>query len=168
MATGPDGLAPKHLKHLVQTAIKYLTTLFNLSVGNSNIPSIWKQALTFPVVKPGKPATQGSSFRPISLPCPAAKILERLLLPEVTASLQPAEYQHSFRPMRSTATALLPITNLIQDGFNQKKPPKRTVLVALDLSKAYNLVNITLLLEQIASTDLHPNIVCWLATYFST
>jgi hypothetical protein len=67
--------------------------------------------------------------------------------------------------MRSTATALLLFTNLIHEGFNQKKPPKRTVQVALDLSKAFDSVNITLLLEQIASTDLHPNISCWLATY---
>jgi hypothetical protein len=141
------------------------TALYNLSLSNSDIPSIWKQALILPIVKPGKPATLGTSFWPISLLSPATKVLERLLLPEVTKTLQPAEFQHGFRPMRSTVTALLPITNLISEGFNQKKPPMRTVLLALDLSKAFDSVDITLLLEQISDTDLHPNIVHWLATY---
>ena len=164
-ATGPDGLAPEHFKHLGGRAVKYLTALFNLSVGNSDIPAIWKQALILPIAKPGKPASQGSSFRPISLLCPAAKILERLLLPQITEALQPADFQHGFRPRRSTVTALLPITNLISEGFNQNKPPRRSVVVALDLSKAFDSVDITLLLEQITGTDLHPNIVRWLATY---
>jgi hypothetical protein len=142
--------------------MEYLTELLNLSVANADIPSIWKQTLIFLVVKPGKPAKLGTSYRPISLLCPAAKILERLLLPEVSETLKPAEYQHGFRPMRSTVTALLPITSLISEGFNHSKPPKRMVLVALDLSKAFNSVDITLLLEQIASTDLNPNIVRWI------
>jgi hypothetical protein len=58
-ATGPDGLTPEHLKRMGRTAIKYLTTLFNLSIWNSDIPSILKQALILPVVKPGKLADQG-------------------------------------------------------------------------------------------------------------
>jgi hypothetical protein len=62
-------------------------------------------------------------------------------------------------------TALLPITNLIAQGFNHSKPPKRTVVVALDLSKAFDTVDITLLLEQIPINDLDPNIVCWLTAY---
>jgi hypothetical protein len=54
---------------------------------------------------------------------------------------------------------------MISDGFNQRKTPKRTVLVALDLSKAFDTVDFMLLLEQITHTDLHPNLFCWLATY---
>ena len=67
--------------------------------------------------------------------------------------------------MRSTVTVLLPITSLISRGFNNTKPPKRSVVVALDLSKAFDSVDIMLLLEQITRTDLHPNIVRWLAAY---
>jgi hypothetical protein len=54
---------------------------------------------------------------------------------------------------------------MISEGFNHSKPPKWTVLVALDLSKTFDSVSITLLLEQIAGTDLHSNIVRWLAAY---
>jgi hypothetical protein len=80
-------------------------------------------------------------------------------------SLVPADYQHGFRPMRSTMTTLLPITNMITEGFNQKEPPLRTVLVALDLSKTFDSVDTSLLLEQISHTDLNPNVVRWLTAY---
>jgi hypothetical protein len=67
--------------------------------------------------------------------------------------------------MRLTVMAIHPIISLISRGFNQSKPPLRTVVVALDLSKEFDTVDIPLLLEQITLTDLHPNIVCWLSAY---
>ena len=62
----------------------YLTDLFNLSVNCANIPVIWKQAIVVPILKPGKPAEQGNSYRPISLLSPVVKILllERLIKPD--------------------------------------------------------------------------------------
>jgi hypothetical protein len=79
-ATGPDGLCSLHLKHLGQSGIAFLTDIFNLSVKDSVIPAIWKKVLVLPGLKPGKPADQGSSYRPISLISPVVKIFERLLL----------------------------------------------------------------------------------------
>ena len=49
------------------------TTLFNLSVTTCQIPDIWKSSLINPIPKPGKDTSQGTSYRPIWLLCPAAK-----------------------------------------------------------------------------------------------
>jgi hypothetical protein len=54
---------------------------------------------------------------------------------------------------------------MISEGFNQKKPAHRSIIVALDLSKAFDSVDIALLLNQVSSSDLHPNLVRWLSTY---
>jgi hypothetical protein len=43
-AIGPDGLTSLHFKHLGPIAISYLTKLFNLSLSNADLPSIWKVA----------------------------------------------------------------------------------------------------------------------------
>jgi hypothetical protein len=97
-ATGPDGLTLLHLKHLGLAAISYLTDVFNLSVRDAVIPAIWKQALVLPILKPGKPADQGASYRPISLLCPPVKILERLPLPSlITSAFIASPTQHGFR-----------------------------------------------------------------------
>ena len=75
-AFGPDKLSLFHLRNLGPRAIEYITALFNLSVTNCQIPAIWKSSLIIPIPKPGKDTSQGSSYRPISLLFPAAKVLE--------------------------------------------------------------------------------------------
>ena len=75
-AFGPDKLSIFHLKNLGPRAIEYITALFNLSVTNCQIPAIWKSSLIIPIPKPGIDTSQGSSYRPISRLCPAAKVME--------------------------------------------------------------------------------------------
>jgi hypothetical protein len=164
-ATGPDGLCSLHLKHLGQSGIAFLTDIFNLSVKDSVIPAIWKKALVLPVLKPGKPVDQGSSYCPISLISPVVKILERLLLPSLISAFVLSPTQHGFCPFRSTTTALLPIVSEISEGFNINKPADRTVVVAIDIFKAFDTVNHMLLIKQIADSTLHHNLVRWLSTY---
>ena len=79
-AFGPDKLSIFHLKHLRPRAIEYTTALFNLSATTCRIPAIWKSSLIIPIPKPGKDTSQGTSYRPISLIYPAAKVLESLFL----------------------------------------------------------------------------------------
>ena len=67
-----------------------------------------------------------TSYRPISLLSPMVKVLERLVLSYLQAGFTFAESQQGFRQARSTTSALLPITESIARGFNQRKPPTRT------------------------------------------
>ena len=164
-SAGPDNLTMIHLKHLGPSGIRYLTHLFNLSVRGADLPSIWKNAHVIPVLKPKKPADQGTSYRPISLLCPAVKVLERLLLPSLNASLPPAPHQHGFQRQKSTVTALLPLTHSIAQGFNRPKPATRTGLLCVDLSKAFDIVPHHELLQKIGHSTLHPNLKRWFVTY---
>ena len=133
-----------------------LTALFNLSVTNCQILAIWKSSLIIPIPKPGKHTSQGSSYRPISLLCPAAKVLESLILPTINKYLQPAPDQHSFRQEHSTTSALLQLTTDIAMGFNQRKPSDSTVCVAVDLSAAFDTVCHSKLLSKINRSPLPP------------
>ena len=164
-APGPDGITIRHLKHLGPIGFQYLTNLFNLSLQSADIPSIWKQATIIPIPKAGKPRHLGASYRPISLLSPAAKVLERLILPQLTHHLTLADSQHGFRSTRSTTSALLPLVQKVAEGFNQPKPPLRTVAMAIDFSKAFDTVNHTKLISSISSTSLPHNTVRWLSAY---
>jgi hypothetical protein len=146
-ALGPDGLCSLHLKHLSPKGIKNLTSLFNLSLSDADLPSIWKEANIIPVLK---------------LLLPAVKILERLLLPLITEFLPHSSSRHGFIPGRYTTTAVLPLVLVVAIGFNEAKP---TAAVAIDVSKAFDGVSHTLLLQKIMNSDLHSNIVRWLACY---
>ena len=131
-AFGPEKLSIFHLKNLGPRAIEYITTLFNLSVKTCQIPAIWKSSLIIPILKPGKDTSVGTSYRPISLLCPAANVLESLILPTINKYLQPDPEHHGFRPDHSTTSALLQMTTDIAMGFNQRKPTDRTICGVVD------------------------------------
>ena len=99
-----------------------------------------KSSLIIPIPKPGKDTSVGTSYLHISLLCSAAKVLESPILPTINKYLQPAPDQHGFRLDHSTTSALLQMTTYIAMGFNQRKPPDRTICVAVDLSAAFDTV----------------------------
>ena len=113
-AYSPDSLSIFHLKNLGPLATKHLTALYNDSLKYWRLPSIWKTSLVILIPKPGKDSSQCTCYRPISLLCPAAKVLEALILPSINKFLSPAKDQHGFRPRHSTASALLQLTTDIE------------------------------------------------------
>ena len=164
-AFGPDKLSIFRLKHLGPRAIKYMTALFGLSTTTCQIPAIWKLSLNIPIPKPVKDTSQGTSYRPISLICPVAKILESLFLPTIYKYLIPAHDHNGFRREHSTTSALLQLTTGIAVGFNQRTPPDRTVCVAVDLSAAFDTVCHNNLLSKISRSQLPPATARWISCY---
>ena len=65
----------------------------------------------------------------------------------------------------STTFALLQLTKDIEAGFNQRKPPHRTVCVAIDLTAAFDTVSHDTLISKISGSSLPPAITQWLSCY---
>ena len=118
-AYGPDSLSIFHLKNLGPLATEHLTSLYD-SLKSFRLPSFWKTSFVIPIPKSCKDSSQGTSYRPISVLCPAAKVLEALIVPSINEFISPAKDQHGFRPKHSTTSALLHLTD-IETGFNQQK-----------------------------------------------
>ena len=164
-STGPDNINIQHLKHLGSAAINYLTKIYNIALNTNTIPSIWKLAKIIPIHKPNKPINVGTSYRPISLLSPIAKTLEKAILPYITDNIENKAEQHGFKKQHSTTTALHHINNTITSGFNKTRPPKRTVVVALDMSKAFDTVNITTLIDKVTRTNIPNTIKKFITNY---
>lgn len=164
---GPDEISPIVLKHIGTHGIAYLTMMLNLSLKSLTIPNVWKTARIIPIQKPGKDASFGKSYRLISLLSPVAKLMEKLLLTIMTNHIDLKEHQHGFRKGHSTTTALHKIQEIISRGLNQKKPCSRTILVAIDLSRAFDTVSIDLLLEDLLETTISWNVKRWLYNYLN-
>ena len=81
-SAGFDGLDPKFLKAAAHLIADPNSSLFNLSIHLSTLPSDWKSALIFPLFKGGS-SSDHNCYRPISLlPC-LAKVLEKLVLKQL-------------------------------------------------------------------------------------
>ena len=164
-ALGPDGISMCMLKQLDEPGVEYLTNVLNLSIATHVVPEAWTMGRVVPLLKPGKDASKGESYRPISLLSPVAKTLEALLLPSIRESYPVADHQHGFRKQHSTTTALHAISTHISRGLNQNRPCDRTVLVALDLSKAFDTVSHATVFEDIENTSLRPSLKRWIINY---
>ena len=154
-----------HLKNLAQGAINYLTNIFNLSISSGQIPEIWHKAIIIPILKPGKENNIGKNWRPISILCPAANALEKLLLSKTLTHIPFHYAKHGFRPKHSTYTGLSTTTADIAAGFSRKQPAYRRVLVALDLTAAFDNVDHQQLLDCVFNTNLPATIRRWLYNY---
>ena len=149
-AAGVDGIFPELLKNLGPLARTWLASMFTYCHSTGVVPSIWREAKTIAILKPGKPADRLESYRPISLLCTTYKLFERLLTrisPLVEPTL-PAE-QAGFCPGRSCADQVLALTTNIEAGFQRHL---KTGVALVDISSAYDTVGRHGLLLKVART----------------
>ena len=106
------------------------------------------------------------NFQPANLVnLPSRKSPGISVLPTINKYLIPAQDQHGFRREHSTTSALLQLTTDVAVGFNQRKPPDRTVCVVVDLSAAFDTVCHNNLLSKINRSQLPPATAQWLSCY---
>ena len=133
--------------------------MFKTALNKNIIPHTWKLANIVPIPKPNKDTDKGTSYRPISLISVIAKTLEKSLLPYITANIPNTPMQHGYKTQHSTVTALHTLNNTVAKGFNQMAPPARTITVALDMSKAFDTINIHTLIRKLLQTNIPGTII---------
>ena len=144
---GPDKLNIGNLKHICPLGLAFLTSMFKTALNKNIIPHTWKLANIVPIPKPNKDTDKGTSYRPISLLSVISKTLEKSLLPYTTANILNTPMQHGYKTQYFTVTALHTLNNIVVKGFNQMAPPARPITVAIDMSKAFDTLNIHTLPE---------------------
>src|SRR4029077_15651511 len=87
------------------------------------------------------------------------------LLPQITPNLPNIPTQHGFKPKHSTNSALHVINSVVATGFNHKKPPERTIAVTFDMSKAFDTVNLHLLIQKLLPTTVPNTVKRFIANY---
>ena len=142
-APGRDRIAPRFINALGPVALSFLLAIFNDSWFRGTCQPSWREAISIPLLKKGKPACKIDFFCPISLTSCVAKTMERMVANRLSNLAERngwwCEYQAGFRSMRSCEDQVLRLSQSISDGF-QSKPASRTVLALLDFSKAYDAV----------------------------
>ena len=169
-AAGPDEICPQFLRNLKEGALNYVLGIFNESWVKGYCPQGWRNAVIVPIPKPGKPAGEISSHRPIALTSCLGKLMERLVANRLKHLAEQAglwcKDQAGFRARRCTEDQILKLSQSVFDGFQCKKP-KRTVLALLDFSKAYDTVWRADLLDSMLRKGIPHRLVQWVKAFLT-
>lgn len=129
------------LKNCSHKFIVALTYIRNACLKLSYFPTKWKEAVTVPIRKPGKPASDVFSYKQISLLPTLGKILERVVLTRLKTHAEERKlnpnFQFGFRSEQSTTHQLVRVMNQIKSGFSKTQS---TGMVLLDLKCAFDSV----------------------------
>ena len=171
IATGPDKVVYPMLKHFPCSGMDFLLHIFNLSWTLHSFPSIWKTSSIIPIHKMGKLLDSPAPFRPISLTSCVLKLFEHIILSRLLFFLESnsilSTRQAGFCPERSTLDQILFLSQFISDGFNKPRPGSRTILSAIDFSKAFDSLWHLALFCKLISAGLPPCFAYWTLPFLS-
>lgn len=165
-AQGIDDINLKLLKLVAPYCIGSLTDVINNSLLQSMVPEVWKKSIIVPIPKVSNPSSL-TELRPISVLPTMSKVLEKVIYDQLSLyaneNILPS-IQSGFKSCHSTNTALLKITNDIAKAMDQSEV---TILILLDYSKAFDIINHELLLAKLYYYGLSDSAINWFENYLS-
>lgn len=166
-ARGIDDISLEMITLMLPQCLDTLTNMINKSITSAVFPTAWKTAIVKPLPKISTPLDI-KDLRPISLlPC-LSKVLEKVVSSQVTKYLEDhnilPDMQSGFRKGRGTNTALLDVTDNILAAQDEGMG---TILVLLDFSRAFDSIDISLLLAKLNYYGFDSSVVQWFNSYLS-
>lgn len=166
-AAGCDDIPISFVKLLCPFVLPLLAHLIN---NTSTFPTNWKKGIVTPIPKAANPS-QPKDFRPISVLPAVSKVVEKVLLSQITEHLDAADppllapNQSGYRRGYSTTTAL---TKEVHDLYSNLDENRCTVMVLVDFSLAFNCVDHRLLRNKLRDEFRFSRAACDLiASYLS-
>ena len=167
-ATGLDQISAKILKDSAPTIASSLTKIFNASLLSQTFPDVWKNGKIIPLFKANDP-TAPNNYRPITILSILSKIMERIVHRQVYKYLREhnliTSERFGFRPNLSTNVALTRVTEEILLNIDNKLA---TGAVFIDLRKAFDTVDHTLLIAKLKNTGFSAPVINWFTSYLSS
>ena len=166
-APGCDKVNAKILKDSSPVIAPIITSLIYNSFTLSTFPLPWKKAEIVPILKSGD-SEEPANTRPISLLFILSKVCERAAHSQFTNFLDSNNVIHHLqsgnRKLHSTESALLHFTDELLNNMDQKKI---SVVVLLDMSKAFDSIRHDLMLRKLRKSGVFESACAWFESYLS-
>ena len=160
-----DGIINRILNISAKVLVPYLTNIFNSMTDSGVFPSCLKVATITPLWKTGE-KTDPDNYRPISILSSVSKVFERLLFNRISHFIETTNQllknQFGFRSKRSCVHAIAEITEEMRKGLDARK---EVFACFMDLSKAFDIVDLQILLYKIEKNGLRGKVFEILKNY---
>ena len=166
-STGRHGIPAKYIKMSGSVIAPVPSNIFNACISTGYFPKVLKTAEVVPIFKKGE-RELCSNYRPIFILNPFAKLFEKCLLDQLNnyfvsyglISLN----QYGFKKNCSRNETVLDIYNKILDNMDKKLI---TCSIFLDLRKAYDTINHTILIKKLEKYGIRGLPLQLLASYLT-
>ena len=166
-ATCLDSIPAKFLLDGARAITRPLTSIVNLSIRTGSVPQEFKSARVVPIYKK-KSKTDPGNYRPVSILCIISKIVEKIISDQLFAYLSKNnllyELQSGFRPSYSTDSCLI---NLCAYILKENDKGNYSGMIIIDLQKAFDTVQHTILLEKLKAIGMEEIAVQWFQSYLT-
>ena len=165
-----DHIPSKLLIKCVDSILPSLTDLFISSLVSGIFPQCLKSALVIPILKKRcLDHNDLNNYRPVYNLCFIAKILEKLVLSQVSANLNSRNLynicQSTYRPGHSTEIALLKVVNDLILSLNKGNI---SVLALLDFSSAFDTIDHPILVHRLHTEfGFTDTVLQWFSSYLT-
>ena len=164
-SSGLDKISSKCLKDALMVLSSQLAHIFEISIKNGMFPNEWKKGTIVPLYKGGN-REDVSNYRPVSLLPIPGKLLEHFIHDHITEFFEAnnllCSHQGGFRKGHSTLNT---ISDFTADIFNAINKKEITVAVFIDLKKAFDTVNHSILLKKLCKMGIKGQILDWILDY---
>ena len=163
-APGPDNLPNWILKEFAFALCDPICCIFNTSVQQGIVPTLWKSANVTPIPKVKPAQSIQDDLRPISLTPTISKLLESLVGQWMleTVSTQFDAKQFGGIKGRSTLHALVDILQIWHTALDDKNFCR---VLFIDYSKAFDHVDHTIVLNKMADMGIPNFIIQWMFSF---
>ena len=164
-APGPDAVHPYILKSFAEIFSKPLTMIYNLTLSEKTLPSIWKTGNITAIFKKGD-KTLPQNYRPVQLTCIICKTMEsiitdNILLHLILNNLEDLK-QHGFTRGKSTVTNLIEALNVWSEALSHGFPVD---VIYLDYEKAFDKVPHERLLKELYRLGIRGAVLGWITNF---
>ena len=161
-SSGIENIRTQVIKDCYTARPELAVSLLNSSMNTSKVPSPWKVGTVIPLPKAGDSSKVGN-WRPICLLDIHSKLTEKVVHQQLITHLLEnkiiSEQQFGFIPGRSTGDAIFGLCNELYKARNKGE---RSAVVFLDLKKAFDTVDRTILMKKLSSFNVQNEALSWL------
>ncbi|XP_075165290.1 uncharacterized protein LOC142237772 [Haematobia irritans] len=167
-AAGLDGITYEMVKNLSEEAKRNLLTALNKAWAKCEINEEWRKIKIIPIPKRGKDLTDITNFRPIALLPVLLKILNLMMKNRLNDFL----IKNNVLPHRSYAyqkhkSAASCVNDLLHSISVYKEKGEKTIIMTLDVSTAYECVDINILTNIMLNLNFPQHIIAWIHSFLS-